>query len=345
MKKASKKTKRKPAPVRLDSHFDKKNEFCVYEIDRAHKKTFYYLRGDQAKYVPQLEFEGFLGLPIGLYLNTSGYGFGKKGTFLLSMLRQNIDPDKTLQLTIKKDASKPAWKETSTKVSITLPFPEVKKLIKTLSITNEKHNDELREIVAAFLTSKFPKKIALEAADFDTYQPGELAHILQKVNLRDALNQEDYEAIFKFMPDLLTADLKGKKTALKEYRIRLLQQARKVTDQIYIEDVIKEFEANLSKRDLAEEKWQLFLGQKVFPYLTGYVATIDKEIINVEGKKPDFILVDIYNFVDIFEIKKHSTRILVADESHETFYWGGDISPAISQCENYIDELILKGVR
>lgn len=50
---------------------------------------------------------------------------------------------------------------------------------------------------------------------------------------------------------------------------------------------------------------------------------------------------DIYSFVDVFEIKKHSTKILVSDESHETFYWGSEIAPAISQCENYVDELIL----
>jgi hypothetical protein len=52
-------------------------------------------------------------------------------------------------------------------------------------------------------------------------------------------------------------------------------------------------------------------------------------------------LVDIYNFVDVFEIKRHSTKILVSDESRENYYWSSEISPAISQCENYTDELVL----
>lgn len=341
MKKARKTTKKKRVTAALEPHYDRNKDFCVYEIDRKNKKTIYHLRGDQAKQVSQIEFDGFLGLPVGLYLSTSGYGFRKKGTFLLSMLRQNIDSAKAFELLVKNDALKSAWKESSTKVLVTLPFAEVKKLLKALSITNEKHNDELREIVGAFLTFTFPKPIALSHADFDKYQPGELAQILKRPNVKNALNQEDFEAVFKFLPELLTTELKGKKGALKEYRIKVLEEARKVTDRIYISDVISEFENHLSKKDLAEEKWQVFLGEKVFPYLTTYVTKIDKEIINVEGKKPDFVLVDIYNFVDVFEIKKHSTKILVSDESRENYYWSSEISPAISQCENYTDELVL----
>jgi hypothetical protein len=284
MKKPHKPTKRKTVSVKLEPHFDSRNEFLVYEVDRKNKKTFYHLRGDQAKQVPQIEFDGFLGIPVGLYLKASGYGFGKKGTFILSMLRQNIDSTKALQLVVKKDAFNPVWKESSTRASVTLPFTDLKKLLKALAITNEKHNDELREIVGAFLTSAFPKRIALSHADFDKYQPGELAQILQRPNVKNSLNLEDFEAVFKFLPELLTADLKGKKGALKEYRIKVLEEARKVTDRIYISDVITEFESHLSKKDLAEEKWQVFLGEKVFPYLTTYVTKIDKEIINVEGK-------------------------------------------------------------
>lgn len=341
MKRPRKPTKKKPASTKLEPYYDSKNEFLVYEVDRKSRKTIYYLRGDQAKQIPQIELDGFLGIPVGLYLRGSGFGFGKKGTFLLSMLRQNIDSSKAFQLIIKKDAPKSTWKELRKQVSVMLPFTEAKKLLKTLSIANEKHNDELREIVGSFLTSAFPKRIALSHADFDKYQPGELAQILQRPNVKNALNREDFEAVFKFLPELLTADLKGKKGALKEYRIKVLEEARKVTDRIYINDVISEFEAHLSKKDLAEEKWQVFLGEKVFPYLTTYVTKIDKEIIDVEGKKPDFVLVDIYNFVDVFEIKKHSTKILVSDESRENYYWSSEISPAISQCENYTDELVL----
>jgi hypothetical protein len=326
---------------KLEAHVDSRDGFLVYEVDRKNKRIIYYLRGDQAKYLSQIEFDGFLTLPVGLYLRTSGYGFGKKGTFFLSLLRENIDDEKTLQLVVKNDAMKSSWKESVKRVLVAVPFSELKKLFKALSITNEKHNDELREIAGSFLTTTFPKRITLSHVEFDKYQPGELAQILQRPNVKSALNQEDFEAVFKFLPELLTADLKGKKGALKEYRIKVLKEARKVTDRIYITDVITEFEKNLAKKDLGEEKWQVFLGEKVFPYLTTYVTNIDKEIINVEGKKPDFVLVDIYNFVDVFEIKRHSTKILVSDESRENYYWSSDISPAISQCENYTDELVL----
>jgi|GEM_PF-1107382 hypothetical protein len=341
MSRPRKPTKNKPRSTKLEPYYDNQNQFLVYEVDRKNQKTIYHVRGSQAKQIPQIELDGFLGIPVGLYLGKNGYGFGKKGIFLLSMLRENINSNKALQLIIKRNAPKSTWKESAKQAVVTLPFTEAKKLLKTLSITNEKHNDELREIVGSFLTSAFPKRIALSHAEFDKYQPGELAQILQRPNVKNALNQEDFEAVFKFLPELLTADLKGKKGVLKEYRIRVLKEARKVTDRIYISDVINEFESHLAKKDLAEEKWQVFLGEKVFPYLTTYVTKIDKEIIDVEGKKPDFVLVDIYNFVDVFEIKKHSTKILVSDESRENYYWSSEISPAISQCENYTDELVL----
>ncbi len=50
-------------------------------------------------------------------------------------------------------------------------------------------------------------------------------------------------------------------------------------------------------------------------------------------------MVDVYGFIDIFEIKKHDAKLLAFDKSHENYYWKPEAAQAISQIENYIDEV------
>jgi hypothetical protein len=50
-------------------------------------------------------------------------------------------------------------------------------------------------------------------------------------------------------------------------------------------------------------------------------------------------MVDVYGFVDVFEIKKHDTPLMSLDDSHDNYYWKPDVVKAISQIENYIDEI------
>src|SRR6185503_17398720 len=103
MSRTRKPTKNKPRSTKPEPHYDSKNEFVVYEVDRKNQKTIYHLRGAQSQQIPQIELDGFLGIPVGLYLGKNGYGFGKKGVFFLSMLRESIDSSKGFQLIIKKD--------------------------------------------------------------------------------------------------------------------------------------------------------------------------------------------------------------------------------------------------
>lgn len=55
---------------------------------------------------------------------------------------------------------------------------------------------------------------------------------------------------------------------------------------------------------------------------------------------PDFVLTDVYGFIDIFEIKKHDTPLLALDEDHDNYYWRSDVSKAIAQIENYTHEVV-----
>ncbi len=331
-------TKRKEE--KPEQHFDsEKGTFCVYEIYRKQNKTIYYLQGGQAKFLSKIILDGYRGLPSGLYLNRNGYGFGKKGTFLLSALRDNLAPNKLLEFTITGKKTK-SVKKSALKTSVVLPLIDVKNLLVRLGRINEDSNNDLRGEVASFLSTKFPKQIKISTENFDDYRGGEVAALLRRKKVAQKLNEEDLESLKNFFPKIFETSLKGKRKGIRVERNALIRDTKKVTDKIFLDEVIKEFEGNLAKKTFSETDWQKFLSEKVFRFLANYVTTIEKQNVSVSVSYPDFVLADVYGFVDIFEIKRHETPLVALDESHDNYYWRPDIVKAISQIENYIDEIV-----
>ncbi|MDO9231158.1 MAG: DUF4263 domain-containing protein [bacterium] len=323
-----------------EKYFDPKEEkFCVYEIYRKSKKTIYYLRDKNAELVEKIILDDFQGLPSGLYLNRSGYGFGKKGVFFLIALKNNLSPNKKLELIVSNKKNK-SIKTTKNSTTIIFPYVDIKNLLSRLSRMNEDNNNELREAVASFLSTRFPKKIKISTVNFDEYKGGEIASILRRKKISQKLNTEDLQSLNNLFPKIFESALKGKRGAIRNERSTLIRNTKNTTDKIFLDEVIKEFEINLSKKVLNEKVWQDFLRDKVFRFLANYVTTIEKQNISLEVSYPDFVLTDVYGFIDIFEIKRHNTPLLSFDSSHENYYWNSEIAKAISQIENYIDEII-----
>lgn len=318
-------------------YFDKKGTFCVYDVYEKSKKTVYYVRGSQAKQLPQITLDGFTDLPSGLYLYKEGFGFGKKGTFLLSAIRKHIiKSDKVFELIVSKNKKK-GIKNTSVGTCVTLPYDDVKQLLVRLGGINEQNNDELREEVGSFLSTKFPKKINLSSKNFDEYKAGEVYSMLSKKKVAQKLNEDDLDALNQLFPKIFEATTTKKKIA--NQKDKLIEKSKRITDKIHLDSVIKQFEIYLRKKTLDEKVWQKFLAEKVLKYQANYVAVIEKENISVNVSYPDFVVVDVYGFIDVFEIKKHDVELLSFDESHENYYWKSDVAKAISQIENYIDDI------
>ncbi len=327
--------KRKQFIENPDRHFDKSGKFCVYEIFHRSKKTVYYLQGGQAKHVSSLTLQGFEGLPPGLFLYKEGYGLGKKGTFLLSALKTHISLGKKLDFVITSKKIKSIHKGTVS-TRITLPYEDVRNLLQRLGRINEDNNNELREAVASFLSTKFPKKVNISTKDFDEYKGGEVAALLRRNKVAQKLNEEDLGSLSNFFPKIFEASLKGRKV-VRAKRNALIQKTKNTTDKIFLDEVIKEFEVKLKKKTLAESVWQEFLKNKVFRFISSHVASIEKQNVSLDISYPDFVLVDVYGFIDIFEIKRHDTSLLAFDDSHENYYWKPEVAKAVAQIEGYID--------
>ena len=187
---------------------------------------------------------------------------------------------------------------------------------------------------------KFPKEIKTSTEDFDEYKGGEVAALLRRKKVAQKLNEEDLESLNNFFPKIFEVSLKGKKRGVKTGRAALIKNTKTITDRIFLDEVIKEFESNLFKKSVSENDWQKFLSEKVFRFLSNYVTLIEKQNVSVSVSYPDFVLVDVYGFIDVFEIKKHNTPLLSLDEDHDNYYWKADMSKAITQIENYIDEIV-----
>lgn len=332
-----KKDKKQEVP---EQHFaSDKPTFCSYEVYPKSNKTIYYFQEAKAKQLTSITLDGFQGLPSGLCLNKNGYGFGKKGIFLLLALKDNLAGKKILDLTISSKQIKKVTKKVN-KVSVTLPLIDVKNLLIRLGRINEENNNELRGAVSSFLSTKFPKEVKTSTDDFDEYKGGEVAALLRRKKVSEKLNEEDLESLNKFFPKIFEGSLKGKKRGVKAGRASLIKSTKTITDRIFLDEVIKEFEANLAKKSISENDWQKFLSEKVFRFMANYVTSIEKQNVSVSVSYPDFVLVDVYGFIDVFEIKKHDTPLLSLDEDHDNYYWKTDVSKAIAQIENYIDEIV-----
>jgi hypothetical protein len=333
--------RRKLKPTRdVSRFFDSQDKsYCVYEIHRRAKKTIYHNRGGERGTFPIITLDGFQGLPTGLFLNRRGFGFGRKGVFLLSLLARQFGQGTQMELVIANGASK-SIRAVGKRTAVILPYSDVKGLLVRLGQINEENNNELRGAVASFLSTKFPTRIKIAPATFDDYQAGAIAEILQRKNVAKRLNEDDLERLNAFFPSIFAESAKGKRKGIKTGRASLLSSTKRMTDRIFLDEVISEFERNLKKSTLREQEWQKFLGEKAFRFMANYVTSIEKQNVSISVSYPDFVLVDVLGFVDVFEIKRHDTQLLAYDSSHENYYWRPEVAQAISQIENYIDEVV-----
>ena len=302
---------------------------------RKGKKHFYYFKESVAKRfgIKKIEFVGFQSRPVGLSLYTTGGGFNRKqsnkigGDFVLDFLKSRYKSKQT-RLTISNSVSKKCLIKVSRKtISLRMSFDEFQELIKDLGSEIRKNRES---VVERRLSSYFPKEF-----DKDTDQTANSK--LSDINLNN-LDSADRDAVGHFIKRYISINAEND-LALKSLQTDLLIQGKKVT----LEKVIKKFERHLKNKNFNEKKWQKFLHEEVFFFISNYIESIREADVNFgkneEGaKKPDFVWIDLYGFLDVFEIKTPFTDILSTriDGSHKNYYFSSSTSKAVSQIEKYI---------
>jgi len=141
-----------------------------------------------------------------------------------------------------------------------------------------------------------------------------------KITIKDTLPlyKESIKEIIGIGKELLK--LTGNKTKLKSISRKLLGEERKSLEscwQLYFDKYLRMMLMNYKE----------FYSQAVFKKMPGY----DKET------RPDFLAVDIYNNIDVIEIKTHKAILFTKEKNRDSYYPSAELNKSIFQLNKYMD--------
>ncbi len=204
---------------------------------------------------------------------------------------------------------------------------------KTLKMINgelwERTRDIKNDIILNYFALVYPS--FFEKEETPVYVPGTISNLLgQKILPR--LSPEDRDSINKFLPEFIASESLSAVNFLKaKAQIKSL----------------KELSSDLEKAiggTYGETYWQKYIKKNILLIQQGYISAIEKMNIGIGNTKfPDFSIVTHDNYLDILEIKKPTTPLLKEDAGRGNFFWDSEISRAIIQVENYIENITNNG--
>lgn len=304
------------------------------EIDPSSKRGTYTIAeaSGQHKLCEKINLLGFDASPSGLR-TTGGYGLTGAGFFLLQELSGKSGKKIELTLSNKKSAKFSKGRKT---IRATIPHPFLLQLNAiTRSIKYDK-NQQIRAEVRRFLAHHLPKQFGRYKTAKPSYAPGALGRILGNPDVITQLNSEDRKHVEEFIPAYMATievNLRGKN------KLQVVYDKLDASRKIQFKRVIKEFKRRLKQANQSEASWQQFLSQYILILRTSYGQVLEKESVTLSGKFPDFMLIDPYSYLDIYEIKTPNTSLLGHDKSRNNYYWHSDLAKAISQVENYLHQV------
>lgn len=313
----------------------KKNEDgkIIWRVNRKTKKGYYRV-GDkyfQSKYFKRILLEGFVRLPSGFYTK-DGYGLAASGSFLLQELYEKFS--KKIDLTIAATGnSRLDGRGRITTVRIL--HTALSGLNQSMRSVKRKRNEELRAEVKNFLGEQFSQFSGYRGTK-PKYAPGTLAATLSEEQLLAKLNLEDRESLEEFIPEYLSqipGTLKAKK------KLQVIYDSLDAGKKVYLNKILREFRKKIKRQVQNEKVWQRFLSEYILILRNTYGEVLEKESVSLQGKFPDFMLIDPYGYLDIYEIKKPTTNLMKHDQSRNNYYWDIELSKAISQVENYLHQV------
>ena len=205
-------------------------------------------------------------------------------------------------------------------------------ILKGTAITRSK---EINALVDEFLMDQYPKEFQGSSTGTFKYRPNKIAEMLADPDVVLNLSDNDKVALQTIYPNLLDEMTFSLKSAPK---VKIVSDGIKNSKKVYLEKTIAEFEKKLSGSS-SENVWQKFLHDHILTLLNTYAHVIEKQSVELDGKYPDFMLIDAYGYLDVYEIKKPQTTLLKFDKSRKNYYWDAELARAITQTEKYMSSV------
>jgi len=319
----------------MKRHKSKKTGKLVYEFDEQGLTGEYHPAPDCAfdSLCLSVQFKGFSKLPKGF--STDGYGFATPaGTYLTSAFHDVFGDGIRLSITRIDETQarklKTGWR-------VTLNHADYLRILDPLRHIRHERNIKSNAHVAHILGQLYPKqfKKAEEVPTIYTYEEDKISKMLSGVeDAHERLSKADIETVARLHASLI----EDHKVDFSS--ITVAEESKRRNERIYLQSVVDEFSKRLENKALSEADWQRFLQKYILLFNTSYVDTIEKLSVDLRGKYPDFLLVNVYGYLDIYEIKKPTTTLLRHDDSRDNYYWDVEVAKAISQTEKYVQMLI-----
>jgi len=269
----------------------------------------------------QITFKGFDKIPRTFLPRGLPSGF-RTGKYILEHFKQQFG-EFTLRI-VKEDESVIITKSKSTHID--LRYRDVRRIIDSF---NANYRTEGTKSVDRHLGSLFPNHFPQYT---EIYRPNSLAAAVPSKAEEIQLTDRDMKTCIKLLPVLADCDVKSQRD------LKRLLRGRKVLHYLHLEKLLNDFEKRLGE-PAKEQTWQSFFKKNLLILNPSYIELIEKTNISLSIQLPDFLLLSVDNYIDVYEIKLPETPLLNLDESHKNYYWTAAISKAISQVENYIDSI------
>lgn len=268
-------------------------------------------------------FEGFRGIPP--ELAEAGYIKGPLGYHL----SRKITERSIEELTISRDAEAYIRKIPNAGYRVVIPYTDFSTLAARFrGITSEAQTDR-RILADTAFHGLFPSKFEASEASLRR----RLTRLLNGLDeaVIGEMSADEINRIFDFTKAILE-----NRYEMAHKRHELFTAAKLRVDSVALSEVIAKFEALLAE-GVSEAKWGEFLRKNLFLVESRYIHVIDQLNVVLGGSRNvDFGLVDAQGYLDLFEIKLPTTRLIAANMDRGNYYWHADAVKAIVQAEKYL---------
>lgn len=304
-----------------------KNIFRQKKEDETEEKVLIYtfIKGNidyvfEGESIKKIVIESETELPI--FLNGFGYGFTENS--INNYFRYNFKNDSVSEIIISES------KESSKKgKSIIFNKVDFEQLINSINQEQRACNDTKKILIKNLIVEAFPK------INFDVQETNNNKTLILR-NLNDKLIEKLTSDEIQQIGDFYVKATRKFKAGhiIKKMTTGLLKNAQLLT----LQEIIVRYEKLLAD-NTPESEWQKFFDEFITLFDSRYVHKINyKNIATGITKYPDLVLVDIYGYIDFYELKKSGTELIQYDKSHKTWYWSKDVSMVISQASDYLQK-------
>lgn len=311
---------------------NKKRVLCF--IDEKKKTIEYFLHptAAQTQWIKSINIEGFSKLPGGF--SAKGAGLTPKGIAYLmpKKLSEKIGSfDLIVSIKDKTEVSKAG--------RVTINYNDLRNTTRHLSSVKSENYKVFKAAANADIHNLFPSYVA-DGITTSQYKTDQILKILKTKDILDKLSGRDVDALAEFFPPFIK---RFSERISQKKKVFDIQKSKKAIQIVYLEDVAKKFEAKIQAKNQTEASWQEFFGEYFLLFNPNYVHVFEKRNLSLSGKFPDFLPIDLYGYLDIFEIKRPDTTVMEYDGSRKNYFWSKELSKAIAQVESYLDSAVRYG--